>query len=65
MERLSAALLDTETKLKQEAANVKSKLNTEVQSLQFSAEEQERNLDVLRNLVQKQQRQIQVMDRML
>lgn len=60
VERLSSALLDTETKLKQEAANVKSKLNTEVQSLQFSADEQERNLEVLRNLVQKQQRQIQV-----
>ena len=52
-------MLDTETKLKQEAANVKAKLNTEVQSLSFSAEEQERNLDVLKNLVHKQQRQIQ------
>jgi len=59
VERLNSALLDTETKLKQEAANVKSKLNAEVQSLCFSAEEQERNLDVLKNLVQKQQRQIQ------
>lgn len=52
--------MDTEAKLKQEASNVKAKLNTEVQSLSFSAEEQERNLEALRNLVQKQQRQIQV-----
>ena len=28
--------MDTETKLKQEAANVKTRLNTEVQSLTFS-----------------------------
>jgi chromosome segregation ATPase len=58
IERLNSSLMDTETRLKQESASVKSRLASEVQQLQQTLDDQTRTGDELRAAVKRQARQV-------